>query len=320
MIWTWLIRIFRILFISVAKASEIGSTTVIILLLFRTFYHPVQFFFLGKQEKQVLVTQSCLTLCDPMDCNPPGSSAHGILQGRTLEWVALPSSGGSSQLRDQTWVSCIAGGFFTVWTTREAQENRKEGGKSAVERDNLSYLSGLWSRVTTKQKPYVDSENTQLISLGQCLLSFDGPSNHLGIFLKCLLIPPVSGWEQRAGIATFIEAPYGAHTAGLRTAQEVVGSTDSPPSVCTAPAVPDLWAKAALLHHQQQDPSSSGVGSSFLFTILLFCLMSWNQSGIPGVVISVLLLWCNFQSVFWWECTMFISLFMSQKKISKLLI
>lgn len=62
-----------------------------------------------------------------------------------------------------------------------------------MERDSLSYLSGLWSRVTTKRKPYADSENTQLISLGQCLLSFGGPSNHLGILLKCRLIP--EGWD-----------------------------------------------------------------------------------------------------------------------------
>ena len=57
--------------------------------------------------------QSCLTLCDPMDCNPPGSSVHGILQARTLQWVAMSSSRESSQPRDQTQVSLIAGGFFT---------------------------------------------------------------------------------------------------------------------------------------------------------------------------------------------------------------
>ena len=60
------------------------------------------------------VTQSCPTLCDPMDCSPPGSSVHGILQARILEWLAIPFSRGSSQPRDQTQVSCIAGGFFTV--------------------------------------------------------------------------------------------------------------------------------------------------------------------------------------------------------------
>ena len=58
--------------------------------------------------------QSCLTLCDPMIGSLPGSSVHGILQARTLEWVAMPSSRGSSQSRDQTQISCIAGGFFTT--------------------------------------------------------------------------------------------------------------------------------------------------------------------------------------------------------------
>ena len=50
----------------------------------------------------VLVTQPCLTLCNPMDCNRPGSSVHGILQARILEWVAMPFSRGSSQPKDQT--------------------------------------------------------------------------------------------------------------------------------------------------------------------------------------------------------------------------
>ena len=50
----------------------------------------------------------------PMDYSPPGSSVHGILQARILEWVAMPSYRGSSQPRDRTQVSRIAGGFFTV--------------------------------------------------------------------------------------------------------------------------------------------------------------------------------------------------------------
>ena len=54
-----------------------------------------------------LVTQSCLTLCHPMDCSPPGSSVHGILQARILEWVAIPFSRGSSRLRDQTHIFCL---------------------------------------------------------------------------------------------------------------------------------------------------------------------------------------------------------------------
>ena len=54
--------------------------------------------------------QSCLTLWDLMDCSPPGSSVHGILQARILEWVAIPSSRGSSHLRDRTVssVPCIS--------------------------------------------------------------------------------------------------------------------------------------------------------------------------------------------------------------------
>ena len=68
----------------------------------------------------VLIAQSCLTLYDPMDCSLPGSSVHGILQSRILEWVAMSSSRGSSQPRDQTQVSCIAGRFFTIWATRKS--------------------------------------------------------------------------------------------------------------------------------------------------------------------------------------------------------
>ena len=62
----------------------------------------------------VCLSQSRPTLCNFMDCSLPGSSVHGILQARILEWVAIPSSRGSSQPRDQTQVSCIAGRFFIV--------------------------------------------------------------------------------------------------------------------------------------------------------------------------------------------------------------
>ena len=64
-------------------------------------------------EVKVLVAQSCLTFCDPMDYSLPGSSVQGILQARILEWVAFPFSRGSSQPRDRTHVSRIVGGFFT---------------------------------------------------------------------------------------------------------------------------------------------------------------------------------------------------------------
>ena len=72
-----------------------------------------------KWKVKVLVTQSCLIFCDPTNCSPPGSSVHGILQARILEWVAICFSRGSSQSRDQTQVSCIAGRLFTIWATME---------------------------------------------------------------------------------------------------------------------------------------------------------------------------------------------------------
>ena len=63
---------------------------------------------------EVKLAQSCPTLCDPMDCSPPGSSVHGVLQARTLEWAAIPISRGSSPPRGQAQGSCMAGGFFTA--------------------------------------------------------------------------------------------------------------------------------------------------------------------------------------------------------------
>ena len=71
---------------------------------------------------KVKVAQSCPTLCDPIDCSPQGSSVHGILQARILEWVAVPFSKGSSQPRDWIHVSHTAGRFFIVWATSEAPE------------------------------------------------------------------------------------------------------------------------------------------------------------------------------------------------------
>ena len=75
------------------------------------------FFLLFCCETAYKLLQSCPTLCDPMKYSPPDSSAHGILQARVLGWVAISYSRRSSQPRDQTRVSCIAGGFITVWAT-----------------------------------------------------------------------------------------------------------------------------------------------------------------------------------------------------------
>ena len=69
---------------------------------------------------KVKVTQSCLTLCDPMDCSLPDSSVHGIIQARILQWVPVLFSRGCSWPRNWTRVYCIRGRFFTTWATREA--------------------------------------------------------------------------------------------------------------------------------------------------------------------------------------------------------
>ena len=91
----------------------------------------------GKRKQMELLSwaaaaakslQSCPTLCDPMDCGPLGYSVHGILQARIPEWVAMPSSRGSSQLRDRnlSLISpALAGGFFTVRATWEAPFSRE---------------------------------------------------------------------------------------------------------------------------------------------------------------------------------------------------
>ena len=85
---------------------------------FRGFYNTYQAF------KKVLAAaaeslQLCPTLCDPIDSSSPGSPIPGTLQARTLEWVAISFSRWSSQPRDQTRVSCIAGRHLTIWATRE---------------------------------------------------------------------------------------------------------------------------------------------------------------------------------------------------------
>ena len=71
-----------------------------------------------------LVTQLCPTLCNPIDCSLPGSCVHEILQARILEGVVIPFSRGSSHPRNWTWVLCIAGRFFIVWSTRESFYNK----------------------------------------------------------------------------------------------------------------------------------------------------------------------------------------------------
>ena len=99
---------------------------------------------------KVLFTQLCLTLCNSLDYSPTGSSVHGILQARVLEWVAMPSSRGYSQPRDQTRVSFIAGRFLTIWATREAHIQHKTSKFPALRLTYLHFLHDttvlIWTR------------------------------------------------------------------------------------------------------------------------------------------------------------------------------
>ena len=94
----------------------------------------------------VLSCFSRVWLCNPIGCSPPGSSAHGILQARILEWVAMPSSRGSSRPRDRTWVSCIscvASRFFTAEPPGKHVVNLKSLQSSSLGL-NIHYLLTCW--------------------------------------------------------------------------------------------------------------------------------------------------------------------------------
>ena len=92
--------------------------------------------------------QSCLTPCDPMYHSPPGSSVHGILQARILEWVAVSSSRGSSRPRDWTRVSRIAGRFFTnvkkLFTRKNSSFNSYNILSTELEMITLFHGLGDW--------------------------------------------------------------------------------------------------------------------------------------------------------------------------------
>ena len=91
----------------------------------------------------VLIAQSCQTLCDPIDCCPPGFSVHGILQARRLECVAISFSRESSLPRDQTLVSCISSRFFTIWAIYASPE---QGIKGFFSGGNFSAHNEIFNR------------------------------------------------------------------------------------------------------------------------------------------------------------------------------
>ena len=129
-----------------------------------------------------LVTQSCPALMNPIDCSLPGYSVYGILQARILEWVAISSYRGSSHPREWTWVSCIAGRFFTDCGMKEAH-------------DPISSVQFTHSVVSDSATPWTTAHLASLSitnsrSLPKLMsIELVMPSNHL-IFCRPLLLLP----------------------------------------------------------------------------------------------------------------------------------
>ena len=125
----------------------------------------------------VLIAQSCPALCNSMDCGLSGSSIHGILQARVLEWVAIPVFRGSSQPKDWTQFSCFAGRFFTVWVTGEAQF-------SCVETWTTS--DALWIRLASQRISHVTcrdpfAHSAAIIEDTLCVSGIPGLENKAGV-------------------------------------------------------------------------------------------------------------------------------------------
>ena len=102
--------------------------------------------------------------CSPMDHSLPGSPVHGILQASILEWVAISFSMGSSQPRNQTWVSCIEDRFLTDWTTREAPKGNIEVSKQTVTgvfRKRVCIHLYMYTHTHTHICTYTESIHTQ---------------------------------------------------------------------------------------------------------------------------------------------------------------
>ena len=144
---------------------------------------------------KVKLTQSCLTLCNPMDY-----TVHGILQTRTLEWAAIPFSRRSSQSRDRTHVSHILGGFFTSWATihpgawgqayPKDTKRREASGSILAPLFNMFFSSPL-------SLPYVNRARRE-----GCLfyLRFSLQSSDLPLFYFLGLFPSLSFSHHHSGL------------------------------------------------------------------------------------------------------------------------
>ena len=142
--------------------------------------------------------QSCPTLCSPLGCSLPGSSVHGILQARILEWVAMPSSRGSSRPRDRTRVSCSSytgrrvlypGGFFAIWETGISVSLCLIPSLSCDPHTRLRSLLCLSARGLSV--PFIITERSMVPPFGTCLISVSWPLlPGLTLFLQSAFLSP----------------------------------------------------------------------------------------------------------------------------------
>jgi len=162
---------------------------------------------------QVFVVQSCPTLCnDPMNCSPPGSSVHGILQARILEWVAISFSRGSSQPEDWTHVSCIG---RQICSLQFANEKSKEGRFAFPSHQPsimcISSATAVLAHALFRLSPSANSSNPVIIFKLKSLhllktrttkgkSGFEIPWRlQRNLLNKCFGIDGLSGWGTRVG-------------------------------------------------------------------------------------------------------------------------
>ena len=151
--------------------------------------------------REILVAQSCLIFCDPMEYSPSGYSVHGILQARILQWVAIFFSRGSSWPRNQT---PIPGRFFTIWATRELYSFLK-GEMKEKKRMCVCVCVCVYqirsdqslSRVRLFATPWIAAHQASLsITISRSSLRLTSiesvmPSSHLILCRPLLLLPPI---------------------------------------------------------------------------------------------------------------------------------
>ena len=143
-----------------------------------------------------LVAQSRLTFCDPKDSSPLNSSFHEILQARILEWVAIPFSRVSFWFRDWTWVSCIAGRFFTTWATcwiKWFEDKTETGAMWGARKESQGMQTASRSQKTRKDSPLEPPQGARLSPCDQTSILQSCDS----LKLCCLSYPVIYYYSSR---------------------------------------------------------------------------------------------------------------------------